>query len=471
MIPLRRTLSNVVQPKCLERTYDTDSLHSTGVVIIFHNEAWSVLLRTVHSILDNTPSRLLSDVILVDDASTLPDLGRPLDDYVLLLDKVKVVRMSARVGLMVSRNKGCLAVTGRVCVFLDSHCEVAQMWLEPLLERIRADDRILAVPATDYINSSSFQYTVIPGDQAMRGGMDLDLYFNWIPQSQTDNRRRGDMLNPMWSPTHLGCCFAVSKATFLHLGMYDPDLRIWGCENIELSFKIWMCGGRIEVVPCSHVAHLFRYMAPWSWGTDDPDLLSKNCLRVAEVWMDEYKVLYHDRIFNRQKELDFGDVSKRKDLRKSLGCRSFHWYVETVYPELYIPTGGSASGQIRNVRIKKLCVQSPVHRTDYGKRVGVAQCSKQALIQHFTLTKEQTIRRDDGCLDYDGKQWLVVTRCTSAGTWMYTEDNNIVHTATGRCLGLTSGQMSVVVVRCDHSAWTKWLWDRRTITLDHHNTD
>ena len=49
-------------------TYDS-VLPTASIIIIFHNEAFSVILRTVYSVLKETPPKLLKEIILVDDKS------------------------------------------------------------------------------------------------------------------------------------------------------------------------------------------------------------------------------------------------------------------------------------------------------------------------------------------------------------------------------------------------------------------
>ena len=59
-----------------------------------------------------------------------------------------------------------------------------------------------------------------------------------------------------------------------------------------------MCGGQLEIHPCSHVGHIFRKKSPYSWGPSGGSVLKKNSIRLAEVWMDDYKQYYFDYLNN-----------------------------------------------------------------------------------------------------------------------------------------------------------------------------
>lgn len=52
-----------------------------------------------------------------------------------------------------------------------------------------------------------------------------------------------------------------------------------------------MCGGTLELVPCSRVGHVFRKRRPYGLG-EKQDYMLKNSMRMAHVWMDEYVVSY-----------------------------------------------------------------------------------------------------------------------------------------------------------------------------------
>ena len=54
--------------RCKHWNYPED-LPKVSVVIVFHNEGWSTLLRTVQSVIDRSPPQFLEEVLLVDDYS------------------------------------------------------------------------------------------------------------------------------------------------------------------------------------------------------------------------------------------------------------------------------------------------------------------------------------------------------------------------------------------------------------------
>lgn len=161
-IPLNRTLKDVRKPVCKKKFdhLDIQDLPSASVVIVFHNEAWSTLMRTIWSVIDRSPSNLLEEIILVDDSSNRTFLAKDLDRAVQVLPvTTRIIRMQERVGLIKARLAGAVKAKGQVLVFLDAHCETTQGWLEPLLLRVSESRSTVICPVIDIINDDTFAYT------------------------------------------------------------------------------------------------------------------------------------------------------------------------------------------------------------------------------------------------------------------------------------------------------------------------
>lgn len=85
---------------CKKKTYPKD-LPTISVVLIFMNEALSIILRAITSIINRTPAHLLKEIILVDDYSSngkWPGEGRSLANVCCYCVKWMLVAVSIHTG-------------------------------------------------------------------------------------------------------------------------------------------------------------------------------------------------------------------------------------------------------------------------------------------------------------------------------------------------------------------------------------
>uniref|UniRef100_A0A1Q3G2R0 Polypeptide N-acetylgalactosaminyltransferase n=1 Tax=Culex tarsalis TaxID=7177 RepID=A0A1Q3G2R0_CULTA len=460
MISIRRSLPDPRDPWCKEPNRYMTDLPATSVIICFHNEAWSVLLRTVHSVLDRSPEHLVKEVILVDDFSDMPHTQKQLEDYFEAYPRVKIVRAPKREGLIRARLLGARYATAPVLTYLDSHCECTTGWLEPLLDRIARNSTTVVCPVIDVIDDNTMEYHYRDSGGVNVGGFDWNLQFNWHAVPDKEKRRHKSTAEPVWSPTMAGGLFSIDKEFFERLGTYDSGFDIWGGENLELSFKTWMCGGTLEIVPCSHVGHIFRKRSPYKWRTG-VNVIKRNSVRLAEVWLDEYAKYYYQRIGNDKG--DYGDVTSRKQLREELGCKSFRWYLDNIFPELFIPGEAVASGEVRNMGYgNRTCLDAPGGKKNLRKPVGLYPCHNQGGNQYWMLSKTGEIRRDEACLDYAGQDVILYPCHGSKGNqyWNYSPSSRLLrHGSSDKCLAINESKQKLIMADCDASVDAqKWLF-------------
>ncbi|XP_047493614.1 putative polypeptide N-acetylgalactosaminyltransferase 10 isoform X1 [Penaeus chinensis] len=464
-IALNRTLNDLRHPKCQKKVY-LNSLPTASVVVPFHNEHWTTLLRTAISAINRSPESLLAEVILVDDASTKEFLKDKLDDYVRAhLPKVKVLHLTKRSGLIRARLAGAKAAKGDVLIFLDSHTECTTNWLPPLLDPIAQDYRTCVCPFIDVIDFETFAYRA--QDEGARGAFDWELFYKRLPLLPKDKE---NMPEPFKSPVMAGGLFAISTKFFWELGGYDPGLDIWGGEQYELSFKIWQCGGTMVDAPCSRIGHIYRKFAPFP-NPGMGDFVGRNYRRVAEVWMDEYaEFIYKRRPHYRN--IDPGDLSEQKAIRQKLQCRPFRWFMEEVAPDLvkvYPPVEPPdfASGKIQSIVDSNLCVDTRYKR--HGDRFGMQECGHGGE-QSFHLTWHKDIRpgKRSVCWDVssgDAQAPVLLYNCHGMGgnqMWRYDPDKKwLVHGGNPRCLDCNPGNKELFVAMCDPNRDTqKWSFEK-----------
>ncbi|XP_067626515.1 putative polypeptide N-acetylgalactosaminyltransferase 9 isoform X2 [Eurosta solidaginis] len=448
MISVHRTLPDPRDAWCKEPNRYLKKLPPTDVIICFHNEAWSVLLRTVHSVLDRSPPEMIGKIILVDDYSDMPHTKQQLEDYFSTNPKVQIVRAPSREGLIRARLLGARHATSPVITFLDSHCECTEGWLEPLLDRIARNNTTVVCPVIDVIDDTTLEFHFRDSVGVNVGGFDWNLQFNWHAVPERERKRHNNSAEPVYSPTMAGGLFSIDRNFFERLGTYDSGFDIWGGENLELSFKTWMCGGTLEIVPCSHVGHIFRKRSPYKWRSG-VNVLKKNSVRLAEVWLDDYAKYYYQRIGHDKG--DYGDVTSRKALREKLGCKSFQWYLDNVYPELFIPGDSVAHGEIANI-YTDMCLDSAASGNEMQSAVDPYPCHGQGGNQYWMLSKAGEIRRDEACLDYAGHDVMLYPCHGSKGNqfWKYNQQKRqIRHGPSDKCLAISEKKDKVLMEECD----------------------
>ncbi|KAM8967820.1 polypeptide N-acetylgalactosaminyltransferase 15 [Pelodytes ibericus] len=460
-IPLHRTIPEGRHPLCLQQIYN-DKLPTASVIISFHNEAWFTLLRTVHSVLDNSPRHILKEIILVDDLSHQGQLKSALSEYVSRIGGVKLIRSNKRLGAIGGRQLGAARATGEVLVFMDSNCECHMGWLEPLLNRIMESRNRIVSPVLDVIDQKTLKYYY--SEDLRQGVFDWNLDFHWVSFPKHEEKVRQSPIIPFRSPVIEGCVVAVDRHYFQNIGGYDTGINFWGVENIELSIRVWLCGGSVEIVPCSRVGHIYQNRSTYTSLRNEAVL--RNKIRIAEIWMDSYRDLFYKHIANALlvRRIEKIDITECEQLRLRLGCKRFQWFLANIYPGINTTLSMvGSSGQMFNSGVES-CIEYKFKQDVSGQPVELSSCD-DTITQTVEYNLQEIKFKSQGSLCLGVRHEHIILRdCTVHSElapkrlWDFTEAGLVKHISTGKCIEAINNEKGTTLhLRpCNHQKNQLW---------------
>lgn len=220
-------------------------MKSIAVAILNWN-GQALLERFLPNVIENSPQ---GDVIVIDNGST--------DDSVSWIranhPTVEIIELPKNGGYAGGYNDAMKQLKHEFVVLLNSDVEVTPNWLEPLLSRLKSDEKIAAIqPKIRALKErEKFEYAGASGGFIDNLGYPFCrgriFYFNEEDQGQYDDARE-----VFWST---GACLAVRTSAYHEVGGLDPQFFAH-MEEIDLCWRMQRSGYSCWVEPASTVFHL-----------------------------------------------------------------------------------------------------------------------------------------------------------------------------------------------------------------------
>nr|XP_035943823.1 polypeptide N-acetylgalactosaminyltransferase 18 isoform X2 [Halichoerus grypus] len=406
-LPLDRPLPDLRPSGCRNLSFP-ESLPEVSIVFIFVNEALSVLLRSIHSAIERTPPHLLKEIILVDDNSSNEELKEKLTEYV---DKVNGQKPGFIKVVRHSKQEGL--IRSRV-----SGWRVATAPVVALFDAHVEFNVGWAEPVLTRIKENRKRIISPSFDNIKYDNFEIEEYplaaqgFDWELWCRYLNPPKAwwkleNSTAPIRSPALIGC-FIVDRQYFQEIGLLDEGMEVYGGENVELGI--------------------------------------------------------------RDSGIDIGDISARKALRKQLQCKTFRWYLVSVYPEMRMYSDIVAYGVLQNSLKTDLCLDQgpdtenvPIVYICHGMTPqNVYYTSSQQI--HVGILSPTIDDDDNRCLvDVNSRPRLIECSYAKAKRmklhWQFSQGGPIQNRKSKRCLELQQNSDSefgfqLVLQRCSGQHWS-----------------
>lgn len=227
------------------------------VIIPFLNEGEEVK-NTLRSIREHGGQKVT--ILLINDAS---DDGYPYESCAKEFGASYLFNQE-RQGVAHSRDKGIALCTTPYFLLLDAHMRFYQdNWIQILTGELKKDERTLLCCNTRGLrkNEAGEMYDDPEGNKTFGARIHFErdieiLEAKWIPVEQQPEENIED-INCV-----LGAAYAGSKHYWQYLKGLD-GLVFYGQDEVYISSKVWLEGGRCRLLKNLYVGHYYRNKAPY----------------------------------------------------------------------------------------------------------------------------------------------------------------------------------------------------------------
>lgn len=237
-----------------------------SVLIPVHN-CVHLTRACLESLAQHADSRITTEIIVVDDAST----DETLPYLQSLGERIRVVHNETRRCFGENLNCAARLARGRFLCPLNNDTIVTPKWLTHLVDALLRDPRIgVAGNRHLFPQDGTISHAGMVFDNA---GQPQHLYLGLAPELPAAKVSREFQ-------AVTGACWLVPRTLFLELGGFDPDFKN-GFEDVDFCLRVRKHGRKVFYVADSLIYH-YGQSSP---GRKDHELV--NAARFARKWQSE----------------------------------------------------------------------------------------------------------------------------------------------------------------------------------------
>jgi hypothetical protein len=216
-------------------------------VIILNWNGLHLLEQCLPSVVASTYSDL--EIILADNASTD---GGP-DWVAAVYPSIRIVRHPENWGFCRGNNEAVPHATGDYIVFLNNDVEVTPDWLQPLVDRMDADDTVGAVQPKLLDRETRRLFEYAGGAGGFLDGLGYPFTRGRIFFTLEEDRGQYDDSTRIFWAT--GAAIMMRRSALDVVGLLDEEFE-FHMEEIDLCWRLARAGYEIRVEPASQVYHV-----------------------------------------------------------------------------------------------------------------------------------------------------------------------------------------------------------------------